>query len=300
MSLKIERVNKMKVTGKYTNMKENEYTINGDLNTSYKNVYVNDYKTLTIYLKLLKERKKSFNKENEGISNYELYNIIIFEQVLFKATKAFNKGIIKLIEEGTEYGLSLTLYIKDKDHKNPYECLKEYFNYKLLIQNKLINYIPSRCSIDSKNILRVSEKKLIELINEYVPYLEKIKLLEIVIKESINKKCILLAKHYLKITKENYKKFISEDDVCLYVLKLEKDKVLYAESFNLALKLLASIFEEQKEEKSEKTKSIEKKTYSIEKKIKIKNNDNQKTNMINTGFCIFDNALNVIYLKVND
>ena len=67
MSLKIERVNKMKVTGKYTNMKENEYTINGDLNTSYKNVYVNDYKTLTIYLKLLKERKKSFNKENEGI-----------------------------------------------------------------------------------------------------------------------------------------------------------------------------------------------------------------------------------------
>lgn len=290
----------MKVTGKYTNMKENEYTIKSDLNTSYKNVYVNDYKTLTIYLKLLKERKKSFNKENEGISNYELYNIIIFEQVLFKATKAFNKGIIKLIEEGTEYGLSLTLYIKDKDHKNPYECLKEYFNYKLLIQNKLINYIPSGCSIDSKNILKVSEKKLIELINEYVPYLEKIKLLEIVIKESINKKCILLAKHYLKITKENYKKFISEDDVCLYVLKLEKDKVLYAESFNLALKLLASIFEEQKEEKSEKTKSIEKKTYSIEKKIKIKNNDSQKINMINTGFCIFDNALNVIYLKVND
>ena len=104
----------------------------------------------------------------------------------------------------------------------------------------------------------------------------------------------------MKITKENYKKFISEDDVCLYVLKLEKDKVLYAESFNLALKLLASIFEEQKEEKSERTKSIEKKTYSIEKKIKIKNNDNQKTNMINTGFCIFDNSLNVIYLKVND
>lgn len=298
----IERVKKMRVTGKYTNVKENNFE-SENCNNSYKNVYINDYKTLNVYLKFLKERKKKLNNKdinNKDIDitiNYELYNIIIFEQVLFKATKAFIKGILKLIEEGNDYGISLTLYIKEKKDQTPYECLKEYFNYKLLLQSKVIAYIPSNYFLDSKNILKVSEKKLIDLINEYVPYLEKIKLFDLVIKESINKECILLAKSLLKKAKENYKKFISEDEVCLYILKLDKDRVLYAESYSLALKLLASIFEENK-----RNNNGEKKTCSVEKKIAHSKNceSQKKSTMKNTGFCIFDNALNIVYLKLND